>query len=635
MLDKLRKASSGWVAQLLIALLVVSFAVWGVSGFFTGFNADIIATVGKTDVTVRQFARNYEATLRQLTQQFGRPITPEQAQMFGVPQQVLGRLIADAALTDEARNMKLGISNEALSGEIVGDPAFQDASGSFDRNRFVQLLRDAGLTEDQYVQELRTGYIRQQIVDGLAGETKVPEAFMRALHEYRSEERNLSWVVLAPEAAGAIPEPTDADLTAYFEAHKSDWRAPEFRAVTLMQLTPADVADAAAVTDADAQALYDRVVATRFTVPERRQVQQIVFDSSEEGQAAAASLANGATFDDILTERGLTPAAVDLGLIPRSQIIDPKVAEAAFGLPLNGVSPLIDGQFGPVIVRVTAIAPETVTPFAELRDSLKEEIAQSRAVEEIGDQLDVIEDARAGGASLQEIAGNYGLTLRTVPALDAAGRDADGNPVADLPAGQTLVTAVFESDVGLDNNPIPADQGYLWYEVTSVAAERDRELAEVRDKVIAAWKVAEVEKRLTARADDIRDQLEHGGELARIAADAGLTVQTAAAVKRAGDPPIGLTAPAVEAAFGGPRGYAAVAGGEGGAKLVIISTEVTVPPYFSGAPDLAQTVEQVSSEMATDLLNSYVYQLQDRLGVTVNQVALQAAIGSSQTRPGL
>ena len=157
-------------------------------------------------------------------------MSPEQAQMFGVPQQVLGRLIADATLNDEAHSMSLGISNEALSKEIAGDSAFQDASGNFDRIRFVQLLQNAGLTEDQYVQELRTGYIRQQITDGLAGETKVPEAFMRALHEYQSEERNLSWVVLAPEVAGTIPEPTETDLTTYFEAHKSDYRAPELRA---------------------------------------------------------------------------------------------------------------------------------------------------------------------------------------------------------------------------------------------------------------------------------------------------------------------------------------------------------------------------------------------------------------------
>ena len=633
MLDKLRKASSGWVAQLLIALLVVSFAVWGVSGFFSGFHSDVVATVGSTDVTVRQFKQNYDAQLRQLSQQLGQEVTPDQAQMFGLPQQVLGRLIADAALTDEARRMGLGISNESLSKKIADDETFQDPSGNFDRNRFVQLLQNAGLTEDQYIQELRTGYTRQQIVDGLAGETKVPDAFMRGLHEYQNEERKLSWVVLDPAGAGDVADPTETDLTTYFEAHKSDWRAPELRAVSLMSLTPADLADAAAVTDADAKDVYDRVVATRFTTPERRQVQQIVFDSTAEGQEAAAALAGGATFEEILTKRGLTPEAVDLGLIRREEIIDPKVAEAAFALAANGVSQLIDGQFGPVIVRVTNIAPQVVVPFEEVSGQIKTEIAEQRAAQEIADQLDVIEDDRAGGTTLEEIAAKYDLKLRAIPAVDATGKDADGNAIADLPGGQALVTAVFASDVGLENNPIPAGQGYVWYAVTAVTAERDRELTEVRDRVIAAWRAAEVEKRLTERADQIRDQVESGGDLATVAT--GLEVKTADAVKRGGEPPAGLPAAAVQAAFGGPKGYAAVADGDNNAKLVLVATDVTVPPYFSGAPDLAEPEKQFSGELANDLLSPYVCQVQEQIGVSVNQTALQAAIGTTQNGPAL
>ena len=283
------------------------------------------------------------------------------------------------------------------------------------------------------------------------------------------------------------------------------------------------------------------------------------------------------------------------------------------------------------MIRVTEIQPAAVTPFAEVKDQLKEELAQSRAAEEISDQIDVIEDARAGGATLAEIAGNYGLTLRTVPAIDASGRDGDGNAIADLPGGQSLVTEIFQSDVGLDNNPIPVDKGYVWFDVTAVAAERDRELPEVREKVIAAWKAAEIQKRLAARADDIRKQVENGGDIAAIATGAGLTVETAAGVKRVGDPPAGLDQPAIQAAFGGPKGYAAVTDGADGAKLVIVSTDVTVPAYFAGAPDLVEPQKQFSQDMANDLLTTYVYQLQQRLGVSINQAAFNTAIGATQS----
>lgn len=633
MLDSLRKASNTWVAQVLIALLVVSFAVWGVSGFFTGFNSDVVARVGSTEVTVRQFVVNYDRQLRQASQQLGQQVTPELAQMLQLPQQVLGRLVADATLTDEARRMGLGISNDALGKQIRDDESFQDASGNFDRIRFQQLLQNAGLTEDQYVEELRAGYTRQQISDGLAGETQVPAAFMEALHEFRSETRDLNWVVLGTDSVAAPAEPDDTALNTFFEAHKSDWRTDELRAVTLLSLQPSDIADVAAVTDADAQELYDRVAATRFSTPERRQVQQVVFDTPEQAQEAAAALSGGKTFEDVLAERNLTPEAVDLGLVRREDIIDPKVAEAVFSLDAGAVSPVIEGQFGPVIVRVVTVEPAAVTPFAEVKDQLKQEVAESRAAQEISDQLNVIEDARAGGATLEEIAQNYDLTVRTVPAVDANGKDADGNAIPDLPGGQTLVSAIFESDVGLENNPIPADKGYVWYSVTSVAAPRDRELSEVRDQVIAAWKADEVQKQLTARAEEIRKKIEDGGELMTFGTADGLWVQTATGVSRGGQPPIGLTPAAVEAAFGGPKGYAAVADGDNGSRIVIVTTAVTVPPYVAGAPDLDQAKDQFSGEFANDLLTTYVYQLQQQLGVTVNQAALQSAISSF--RPSL
>jgi peptidyl-prolyl cis-trans isomerase D len=634
MLDRLRKGAGGWVAQLFIALLVVSFAVWGVSGFFTGFYADTVATVGRTDILMQTFARNYETAVRQLSQQLGQPVSSEQAQMFGVPGQVLGRLVAEATLNDEAQTMGLGISNETLAREIADDPSFQGLTGAFDRDRFVQLIRNAGLTEDRYVEELRTSYVRRQVADGLVGETTVPDAFLRALHEYQNDERTIGYITLTPAIVGVVAEPTDTDITAWFEERKADWRAPEFRAVDIMTMTPADLADTGEVTDEEAKDLYDRLLATRFTTPERRKVEQIVFESSAAAQEAAAALAGGTTFDELIVQRGMKPEDVDLGLIARDKIVDPAVADAAFSLAPNSVSAIVAGQFGPVIVRVTTVEPAVVRSFDDAKAEIKAEIAEKRAAQEIADQVNVIEDARAGGASLAEIAGNYGLKILKIPALDRSGKDADGQAIPDLPGGSELVSGAFESDVGLQNNPIPFGQGYAWYDVTAVSDERDRELSEVREKVIAAWKAAETEERLTARANELRDRLASGTDIAAIAAELGLEAKTAGALKRTTEPPPeGLTASAILSAFGGPKGHASVAAGPDNAKLVLVTTETTVPPYFSGTPELKQAEEQVSGQIANDLLQQYIMQLQDRLGVTVNQAALQQAIGATQ--PGI
>ncbi|SDB13170.1 peptidylprolyl isomerase [Bauldia litoralis] len=633
MLNALRKGAGGWIAQLFIALLVVSFAVWGVSGFLTGFQGDTVATVGKTDVSAQQFFREYDLAKRRLGQQIGQAVTDEQARLFGIPGQVLGRLVTEATLNDEADTLGLGVSGETLATQIKDDPTFQGPTGSFDRNRFIQVINNAGMTEDQFVAELQKSYVRQQLASAVVGAMEPPDAYLRAFHDYLNEERSIAYLVLTPDQVGAVADPTETELTTFFNENKSDWRTPELRSVSVVRMTPEDMANTGDVSDEEAQKVYDSQLATRFTEPERRQVEQIVFKDMADATEAASALADGKTFDALKADRGLTDADVDLGLITRDKISDPDVAEAAFSLTEGSVSGIVEGRFGPVIVRVTAIEPEVVTSFEDAKAEIKQELAAARAAQEITDQFDVIEDARAGGATLQEIASNYGLKLVTYPGIDATGNNVDGVAIADLPGGNELVSAVFESDVGLENNAIPIEGGYVWYDVTAVSADRDRELSEVREKVITAFKTAKVDEKLTELAEQNRDRLARGDAIDDVATEIGVEPATADAIKRSTQASGALTAQAIQEAFNGPKGYAGVAPGADDAKIVLVVTDVTVPPYFSGAPEMAETEQRLSGDLTNDLLQQYIAQLQDRLGVSVNQATLQQLIGA--TDPGV
>jgi peptidyl-prolyl cis-trans isomerase D len=219
-----------------------------------------------------------------------------------------------------------------------------------------------------------------------------------------------------------------------------------------------------------------------------------------------------------------------------------------------------------------------------------------------------------------------------IPAVDKTGKDKDGNAVADLPGGSDLLNAVFESDVGLENAPVQTGgDGYVWYDVTAVTQARDRDLSEVKDKVAAAWKRDKTEEKLTAKANEVRDRLAKGEDIAKVATDLGVAVKTADALTRATKPNGDLTAATILRTFAGPKGSAAVAAGAADqTKLVLVVTDTTVPPYFSGAPEMAGAQQQFSQQLTNDLLVQYITQLQGQLGVTVNQSALAQAIGVSQ-----
>jgi peptidyl-prolyl cis-trans isomerase D len=359
-------------------------------------------------------------------------------------------------------------------------------------------------------------------------------------------------------------------------------------------------------------------------------VQQIVFPTRAEAEAAAAAISSGKTFDDIVAERALTPADIDLGLVSREQLIDATIAEAAFGLALNTPSGIIDGAFGPVIVRVVTIEPAVVTSFDTVKDQLKTEIAAERAATEINALHDAIEDARAGGDTIPDIAERFGLPIVTVADVDAQGNDADGTPVPDLTP--QLIAGVFDTDVGFPNAPIETVRGtYVWYDVTAITEPRERPLAEVRDRVVTAWKAAERQRLLDERAAEARDKVEGTRNIDQVATELGTTAARLPALKRT-DAEGALSSEAIAAAFAGPPNDVVMAPGIDPMTTTILLVENSSLPVFdSSAPGVAQIREQVDSEIVGDLIGLYVGELQKKTDVRINEAVLQQVLGLTAT----
>jgi peptidyl-prolyl cis-trans isomerase D len=628
MLNTLRQYASNWVAQVLLGILVLSFAVWGVADVFKGFRADTLAQVGSVDVNVSDFERDYRNAVTALQRQLGTAITPQMAQQMGLPSQVLSRLVNQATLDDAAKRLGVGISNDMLGTKIATDPQFFGANGTFDRGYLTQLIRDQGMSEDQFIVSRRNEYIRAQLGQAFAGGVMAPETYLHALHEYRNEQRDVSYVVFDAPPAASIPDPSEVELAKFFDAHKTDWSAPEYRALTYFSLSPAEVAHADDVSDDEAKARYD-ASPQRFTSVEKRKVEQILFPDAATAAAAAAAIAGGKSFDAVATERGLKPEDVDLGQVTKAQIADPAIADAAFALAPNTISPVIEGGFGPVILRVTTVEPAVVTVFDDVKATLKQEIATERAVADITAMHDAIEDARAGGSTLAEVAGKYNLKLVNVPEVDQNGNDAAGTAVADLPA--PVLKGAFETDVGLENDPVQsARNSFVWYEVTAVTAPRERALAEVRDKVVAAWKDAERKRLLDEDAKAFKAAVESTGDLFKLASGRPVLVRTATDLTRTTRPSGDLSAGALAAVFDAAKDSAIVAeGAQPMTALVVKVDDIAIPEFVAGSPDLAQQKQQLDSAFVGDLLTMYVAELQSKTDVRLNQAVLQQVLGAT------
>ncbi len=631
MLRGLRKASTGWLGKIVMAavvgVLIIAFGIWGIGDVFRGGGRSTVATVGGIEISGDQFRQAYTEQLQQLQRQFGRPISPEQARAFGVDRQLLEKMMAEAAIDERARKLGLGVADSEVARRITQDPAFRGINGQFDQQQFEQKIRSIGYTEPRYIAKLRRDIQRKQLEEALFAGVTVPRTAIEAFNRYQNEERSIDYVVLGPEAAGDIPAPTPEALATYFDDRKSLFRAPEYRKLFVLAVTPEEIARTIEVSDADAKRVYDDRSA-RYSTPERREVQQIVFPTEEEASKAAQRLKEGLTFEALIEERGLKGTDVNLGLVPKAGIVDPAVADAAFTLQPGAVSEPIKGRFGVALVRVTKIEPALVKPFAEVEAAIKHEIALDRGRRQVATNRDKIEDELASGARLDETARKLQLPYRTIDAIDRSGRDAAGNPVPDLPASADLIPNAFAAAVSAENEPLQIQGGgYVWYEVASITPSRDRPLDEVKDRVEARWREDEIAKRLRVKAEDMVKKLDSGAQLSEIAAADKLQVKWANGLKRRGSET--LPPQVIAAVFRTPKGSTGTAEGKDASERIVFHVvSITVPTFDASSADAKRLDDALRRVLSEELLTEYIIKVEAEIGTRINQAVLNQALGS-------
>src|SRR5581483_1553241 len=255
MLRGIRNASNTWLGRILMAVvmsgLAAIFALWGINDIFRGFNRSSLATIGDVEISADQFRQAYNDRIQALSQQLNRVVTPAQAAAIGLPRQVLSEMVGQSAIDQRAKQMKLAITNAEVSRRITSNPQFQTPDGRFDSARFQEALMNANLTEQRFIADQRANTLRRQIIDSVSANIPVPQTWLNAINQFQNQERNISYLALGPAQAGDIPAPTDEQLTKYFDDRKIMFRAPEYRKISTITVTPAELGKTLEISEAD------------------------------------------------------------------------------------------------------------------------------------------------------------------------------------------------------------------------------------------------------------------------------------------------------------------------------------------------------------------------------------------------
>ncbi|MGB1209406.1 MAG: SurA N-terminal domain-containing protein, partial [Paracoccaceae bacterium] len=275
-----------WILMGMLFLGLAGFGATNFSGSVTR-----IGSVGDKDIDVDTYARALQQDIRAIGQQFGTSLSFQQAQVFGVPQQTLSRLVTNRAFDHETARIGLSIGDEALAEELRSIPNFQGPDGSFDRTAYSFALQNIGLNETQFEETLREEAARTLLQTSVVAGTNMPATYATTLVAHALEERDATYAILPASARQAdIPAATDDDLRGFYDANIERYTAPETRDITYAWVTPDMLLDSVDVDEDLMRASYQERF-DAFNTPERRLVEQLVMPDADAAQAALDRIA--------------------------------------------------------------------------------------------------------------------------------------------------------------------------------------------------------------------------------------------------------------------------------------------------------------------------------------------------------
>jgi len=627
MLHSLKRWASGWVAFFMMSLLILSFAIWGIADYISGVDRSALATVGNQQITGDQFQQAFQNELNAISQEAGQRITYDQARAFGLDTRVLSQLVGSAAVAEHANSLNLSLSEDTIVQGLMNDPAFQGPDGKFSRQALDIALRQLGMSENALIAQRRRDELQHHLTTAVMRATVVPGPLIEQLHQYREEKRRVEHFTIDADKAISVPEPSEDDLKQTYEQNKARFMSAPTRHLAILVLSVDEVKKRAQINDEQVREEYEKTK-SNYDKPEKRRLQQISFKDKASAEAAKAEIEGGKDFLEVAKATGAQESDIDLGLLERSQLIDPKIADAAFALEEGKVSAVIEGTFTTVLVRVAEIQPGEESTFESARDQVRARLAEDWARSQIQTLYNEVDEARASGKPLKEIASDMGLTYYELEAVTRNNTKPDGTPALEIPDADLLIASGFEGEQGIESDSVRlSDGGSGWVDVLGVTPAAQRSFEEVRDEVKALWVGTQRQQKLSESAQRLVDRIKNGEEMSKVAEEVGGTAIVSSPTTRARLPD-GMTQAAMAQAFVLPQGGAAYAQTTAGDTMIVfrvVEIQAAEPATETQRKALETELKQ---QLRTDQISEYVSALRNRYGVRINEQAFRRLTGA-------
>ena len=603
-----------FMVAILVGLLVVAFAVWGVNDVFTARAGDAVITVGDAEITSNEFETAFERELQTINRDNDSSVTNQQAYAQGLHNRVLQNLLTDTVIGIDADELGVGV-NRRVARDVVKDiSTFQnELTGEFSEEKLNSILAQNRITRTQFEDDIFRTLRRQQTVPAIIGGLQAPAEYATQRYNFVTEQRKADVLTLTSDAVPAPPEPTDEELKTFIDQNAAAYTAPEYRRVVMLRLEPFDLTPDMEATDEEVRAAFQyKIDLGEIGSPETRSVVQITATDEDAAKKAAEQLARGDDAIAVAAGLGLVDPEIYTDVL-KDAILDPETADAAFEMDKGEAKALLGSLGNWYAVGVTNITAAVTPDFDAQEDEIRESLLTDKAKEAIYDYTADIEDAMTDGLTLEEISAKVGWPLSYYDFIDRSGTTQDGikmngfSAIPGVASDDKLLLEIFVSDLGFETDLFETSTGgFASIRVEDIIDSTMRPFEEVKTNATTAWKFTKTGEAMDELAAELASKIQTGEDINAVAdsIENGASVEEIVIVRA--QPPRTLGNSVVLGMLDGQVGAVSRGAGPQGLTRQIAKLTAIVPNQDGLAGQFLDVLqEQATQAISSDLQNAY------------------------------
>ncbi|MEM0952665.1 MAG: SurA N-terminal domain-containing protein [Pseudomonadota bacterium] len=524
MLQSLRQSLQGTIAKVIMALIIVPFALVGVESLLTGGGVQYVAEVNDDKISAVDLQLEVNQQKRRLLMTMGENLDPSllDDQLLAGPS--LDFLIQKSLLTQAAADYGMAISDQALA-DFISDMDVFKVNERFDEAMFRRVISEQGYSPAGFQQALRQDMIMTQLRAGIAGSTFATPAEIEQLAAFAEERRDLRYMVLPIGKFRSDAEIDDAAIVARYEEGEADYMTEESVVLSYIELTPEDFAAQIEVADADMRELYEAELEL-WRQPEQRRVAHILL-TTEDGESAetydariadvSARLFAGEDFAELAEalsdDIGSASQGGELGFTDGSLFPAP-MEDAIAELGLGQISDPVQTDAGTHFITLLELRDGKVREYEEVRGELEQRLRQERAQRDLIKTVERLRDLAFNAEDLSGPAQELDITVEISEPVTRT--QAEG-----LFANAALRTAAFSTEVlgeGFNSEVVElAAEHFVVLRVKEHRLPERRALEEVRNQIVAQLRDEAARERIRETADRLLSRLRAGESIEALA----------------------------------------------------------------------------------------------------------------------